>query len=303
MEMKLGIKVGPQTDSIHDLELTNAPYCEVWFNINEENKYELLFEVLKKQKIDVGLHFWGCLPDGTYTNFAYPDTELINASLSLMRKTIDIAAQNHFQYVNIHPGARTKAKIDFINNSFEAMTDPANAAVSEQLFLEHAKSLHEYAAKQGVVLTVETVPLRVVHGWHDPEARKTPLTIHELPISVLVKAAQQGLWIANDLCHTAGNKISTDRTEVAKFVFDATKQLFGQTRLIHVGFLIPPYNGTDVHDELDNPLLDTNQAVPNKKELQELLKLFASRDDVWAIVEPSANHAKNFFLLQELIQN
>ncbi len=299
--MKLGIKVGPREQSFHDLELTNAPYCEIWFNINEVSKYEPLFAFLAKRHIDVGLHFWGCLPDGTWTNFAYPDQALIDASLDLMRKTIDIAAQHKFQYVNIHPGTRTKTKIDFVREQFQLLTNPVDESISEQLFLEHAHKLHEYARQRGVVFTIETVPQREARGWYDPKARKNPMTIFELPVETLIKASQQGLWIANDFCHTAANKISDDRTEVWNFVKDTTKILAPQTRLIHVGFIVPPYNGTDFHDHLDNPLLDTDQAVPNKKELVELLKLFTDRDDVWLITEPLADHPKNFALLQKIL--
>ncbi|MBI2404789.1 hypothetical protein HYV22_01260 [Candidatus Gottesmanbacteria bacterium] len=302
--MKLGIKVGPQPQSFHDLEQTRAPYCEVWFNINEASQYDDLFAFITKRDIDVGLHFWGQLANGTAPNFAYPDTQLIRGSLVLIQKTIDIAAQNKFSYVNIHPGMATKSKIDFTKHQLQPMTPPVDFALSEQLFLEHAQTLHQYATNRGIVLTIETVPQRNTPDWYDHNARKENRTInaYELPVAMLTKAAGQGLWIANDLCHTAANVISDNRTDVANVVFETTKTLAPQTRLIHVGFLIPPYNGTDFHDHLDNPLLNTDQAIPNKKELKQLLKLFANRDDVWAIVEPVADHPKNFFLLQQLIK-
>lgn len=300
--MKLGIKVGPQEQSIHDLEHTRAPYCEVWFNVNETDKYGNLFDYVIKQRLDVGLHFWGALADGTSPNIAYPDAGLIAASLALMQKTIDIAAQNHFQYVNIHPGTAIKAKVDFGKNEFVPMTDPVDQAVSEQLFLEHAKGLHEYGGRRGVVLTVETVPVRVARGWHNPDARKNPINIFELPVSTLIKASQQGIWIANDLGHTAGNVITNDRAEVFKFLSDTTQALFAQTRLIHVGFIVPPYAGADFHDMLDNPLLDTDQAIPNRNELAQLLKLFQNREDVWAIVEPLKDHPKNYQILKEIVE-
>lgn len=302
--MKLGIKVGPQPNSFHDLEQTRAPYCEVWFNINEAPKYNELFSFLKKRSIDVGLHFWGSLPDGTWTNFAYPDQKLIEASLRLMHQTIDIASQNRFKYVNIHPGARIKMKIDFVRQEFQPLGKPVDMAVSEPLFFEYAQKLHEYARNRGIVFTVETVPPRGTRGWYDENARKNNdiVCTYELPVTTLVVAARQGLWIANDLCHTAANNISDNRTDVANFVFETTKTLALQTRLIHVGFVVPPYNGTDFHDHLDNPLLDTDQAIPNKNELKQLLNLFGDRNDVWAIVEPVNDHPKNYLLLQKLLK-
>ncbi len=300
--MKLGIKVGLWEESFHDLELTNAPYCEVWFNANEVSKYEQLFSFLKKRSIDVGLHFWGALPDGTWTNFVYPDSAIISASLNLMKKTIDIAAQNHFSYVNIHPGTRMKAKIDFVRQCVTPTGQPVDAATSEQLFLEHAQTLHEYATNRGVIFTIETAPLREAKQWSRQAGRLNPVHVYQLPADVLIKAANQGLWVANDFCHTAANKISDNRTEVWNFVEDITKTLAPQTKLIHVGFVVPPYNGTDFHDHLDNPLLDTDGAVPNKNELRHLLRLFKDRNDVWAIVEPVNDHPKNYFLLQKLLK-
>ncbi len=300
--MKVGIKVGANAQDIKNLELTNAPYCEVWFDINKASTYDELFAFIKKRDIDVGLHFWGCLPDGTWTNFAYPDDTLIKASLDLMRKTIDIAAQNHFQYVNIHPGTRTKTKIDFVNECFTLLADPVELSVSEQLFLEHAKALHAYAIERGVLLTIETVPQAESRGWYNPQARKNPMSIFQLPVDVLIAAARQGLWIANDFGHTAANVISSDRTAVFTLLSDATQTLASQTRLIHAGFVVPPYNGTDFHNTFDNPVFDTDQAVPNKKELKELLKLFRSRDDVWVIAEPSKDHPKNYHILKEIVE-
>ncbi len=301
--MKLGIKVGPQKESILDLELTRAPYCEVWFNINNAAGYDVLFSAIKKQHAEAGLHFWGCLPDGTAPNLAYPDNELITASMALMKKTIDIAAQNHFVYVNIHPGTRIKAAIDFVHERFTVLSQPVEQSVSEQLFLEHASILDAYGQQNGVVFTIETVPQRIARdGWSDRSGRKFTANIYELPVSTLITASHKGLSIANDLCHTAANKISNNRDEIANFVLDVTKRLAPQTRLVHVGFLVPPYNGTDFHDHLDNPLLETDDAIPNNNELKQLLKLFENRQDVWAIVEPASDHPKNYFLLQKLTQ-
>jgi hypothetical protein len=42
-----------------------------------------------------------------------------------------------------------------------------------------------------------------------------------------------------------------------------TKKIFHQTKVLHLGYVIPPYNGTDFHDHLDNLLFETDQAVPN----------------------------------------
>jgi len=300
--MKLGIKVGHWKESIHDLEVTGAPFCEVWFDPNRLLEYTNLFDELKRRHIDVGLHFWGVCEDNLWANIAYPDKNLIHQSLVLMRKTIDVAAKNHFQYVNIHPGCRAKVKLFFEKEEFVIDSEPVPLEIAEPLLIEHALELSNYAKNLGVVFTVETVPVRVATNLlsKGTVARNHPKDIFELPISSILTLAQKGIWIANDFCHTAANKISDDRTEIWNFVKDTTKILAPQTKLIHVGFVVPPYNGTDFHDHLDNPLLDTDQAIPNKNELKGLLKLFKNRDDVWAIVEPANDHPKNYFLLQKL---
>lgn len=122
--MTLGIKVGPDKQSFLDVAQTNAPFTEVWFNIARADEYTELFGELKRRKMQVGLHFWGALPDGTRTNIAYPDPYLINESLSMMKKTIDIAAYHQFQYVNIHPGCAARVGIDFDTKRMDLRSIP-----------------------------------------------------------------------------------------------------------------------------------------------------------------------------------
>src|SRR3989344_5773564 len=108
--MILGIKVGPNKNSFLDLELTGAPFAEVWFNINRADEYTELFAELKRRKMQVGLHFWGILDGGISASFGYPDQFVLDNSAALVKETIDIAARNTFQYVNIHPGSRAIVK-------------------------------------------------------------------------------------------------------------------------------------------------------------------------------------------------
>lgn len=300
--MKLGIKVGPREDSIRDLDATNPAMAEVWFNITKAADYEALFADLRKRHIDVGLHFWGMLPDGTAPNLAYPDQTLINESLRLMRQTIDIAAQNHFQYVNIHPGAATKYSINFnADPSWIVLSEPAEMTHCIELFLNHATTLSTYAADRGVVFAIETVPSRVPRDFSGRN-RAHAINIHELPAEAIIQAATLGLFVANDFGHTSSAIITDDTTVIWNYLCDVTKKLASQTRLIHLGFLLPPYNGTDIHDHLDNPLLETNQAIPNTQQIIELLRLFKNRDDLWMLCEPNGQHIKNYFLAQKLVK-
>jgi hypothetical protein len=173
---------------------------------------------------------------------------------------------------------------------------------SIRLFLKNAQTLQAYAKSKNVILTVETVPIRVTDGWYDAKTRLIPKNIYELPPTAIVRAANAGLWVANDFSHTAAGVISDNPDVVWTYVQGITMSLAPQTRLIHIGFAMPPYNGTDNHDMFDNPVLQTSDAVPNIHQLKELLKIFINRNDVWILAEPKEGHAKNYFLVQKLIE-
>jgi len=300
--MKLGIKSGLLGDSLHDITVTRPEFTEIWFNITNSDAYEPLFEGLKKASVPAALHFWGITKDGYYPTCSYPDQELINESLSLMKRTIDIAANHHCLYVNIHPGVTTKTHLDFSKKIFKVVQKTKNSAIGEQLFFEHIQVLDAYAKSRGVLLTVETVPTRVVTPWHGP--RNTPTTkMYEIPLETLQKAATlYGIAIANDFGHTAGNIIATSREHVWDFLRTHTKRMAPMTRLLHISFLEAPFNGTDFHDDLDNIHFLTGQTVPTYMQMQNLLQLFLNRNDVYALVEPPTDHQKNFRLLKNLVQ-
>lgn len=299
--MKLGIKVGLKNQSLPDLLATNAQACEVWYDATRANEYENLFQEINKLNIDTGLHFWGALTDDTWTNLAYPDADLIKKTRELMQNTIDQAASHGFKYVNIHPGCRARVSIDYEREFFQLQSLPVDLEKSQNLFLENAQALNKYALNRGVIFTVETVPLRVTCGWYKAEARANPANIYELPVSVVRKAARMGLAVANDFSHTAANVITDNPDQVWDFLNETTRDLAPFTRLIHLGFLMPPYNGTDNHDSLDNPMLDTAAAVPNRQQIIALLRMFKNRDDVYIITEPKADHVRNYFLARQLL--
>lgn len=93
--------------------------------------------------------------------------------------------------------------------------------------------------------------------------------------------------------------MSIKASNVWQFVYEKTKKLLPAIKLIHVGFVIPPYNGTDFHDHLNHPMLATTSAVPNRQHMIELLKLFANGNDVWMLVEPNGRHTENYFLAKK----
>ena len=299
--MKLGIKVGPRPDSITDLEETGAQFAEVWFRIDKKDDYNDLFSYLKRKHIDTGLHFWGLTRDGISPTFAHTDQPLLNESMDLVRQTIDIASHNNFSYVNIHPGFRTRIGVDFKTLTFFKKNDtiiPYEQATTH--FLECAGKLSDYATRKNVLLTVETTPIRLAIGsLHKKDSRLTIQDFSEfsylnLPTHMLPFA------IANDFAHTAANCISDQSESVWNLLAQKTTEYAPKTRLLHLGFIIPPFNGSDFHDHLDNPLFETD-AVPNKNHMIELLKLFINRPDVRALVEPDGRHQENYFLAQKLL--
>jgi hypothetical protein len=299
--MKLGLKVNADAEYLARLDGAHPPFVEVWFNASAPAQYEALFAELARRNCDAGLHFWGQLDNHIAPNIAYPDTQVIEQTMTLMKRTIDIAHQHHFSYVNIHPGASALAKVNYENERYDVVTDPIPTDTSINLFLEHASKLSEYARARNVVFTVETVPARITHGWYDADARNNPNHLYELPVEAIKQAADRGIWVANDFCHTAANIIADNPHDVWTFVRDTTVRLADQTRLIHLGFVMPPYNGTDNHDTLTNPILDTVAAVPNTSQMIELLRLFENRDDVWMLVEPKEDHVTNYLLAQKLL--
>ncbi|MBI4064879.1 hypothetical protein HY409_00715 [Candidatus Gottesmanbacteria bacterium] len=298
--MKLGIKVGPQKDSLERIAQTNPDCVEVWFNIYEESIYIELFDALKKRQIDVGLHFWGAIDGNIYPNIAYPDNHIIKESMRIMKKTIDIASSHKFSYVNIHPGSQATVSIEFSKNEQRLLSKPVNLSSSEALCLENALILSSYAKDRGIVFTVETVPPRVSPNWYDHTTRNSPLNIYELPLSTIYLLVRNGISVANDFCHTAAAAITDNSDTVWKLLLQTTKDLLSATKLIHLGYLLPPYSGTDIHDMLDNPVFETPAAIPNKNQMIQLLKLFAN-SDVWIIPEPIGDHVKNYFMAKNIL--
>lgn len=301
--MTLGIKVGPDKQSFLDLAQTNAPFAEVWFNINRADDYNKLFAELKRRKMQVGLHFWGILNNGICAGFGYPDKAIVDQSAILVKKTIDIAAQNGFQYVNIHPGSRAIVKMDLEAQDYPYVSEPIPLPQAQAVFLEHIAKLDQYARDKRVVLTVETVSRLVPKtDWYNPESRHKPLDTYQLPVSCIQAAASCGISVANDFGHTATNINSDDPLKIWNYLYTSTQNLTTHTRLIHLGFIVPPYKGTDFHDHLDNPLFLTFRAIPNKQQTIELIKLFKNRDDIWILVEPNGRHAENYFLAQKILK-
>jgi len=301
--MKLGIKVGPEKESLTNIELTHTPFVEVWFRIDKKDDYTDLFDYVTKHHIETGLHFWGLTHDGLVPTLAHVDIALLKESMDLIKQTITLAAHHSFSYVNIHPGYRTRIGCEYkslvFSNKHDRIVSFEQATIH---FLDCVDELTEFAKRKNVLLTVETTPIRLPKGsLHKKENRNTVTDFSEysyldLPVDTLKFA------IANDFGHTAANCISDDPKPVWDLLYKKTVAYAPYTRLLHLGFIVPPYNGSDFHDQLDNRLFEKNSAIPNKIQMLELLKLFQNRDDIFALVEPNGQHPKNYFLAKEILQ-
>jgi hypothetical protein len=300
--MKLGMKVSLDRDSAADIIATRPAMIEVWFNVIKKDDYNALFCFVKHQPMDVGLHYWGALPNGLLTNIAIPDPAIVKPSLALMKATIDIAARNHFAYVNVHTDMRVLVNVNFTTMKVSVASEPADINICTRTFTENITLLKKYADKRGVLLTIETIPQRDTTSWSVNRTRTGVIDLKQLPITVQLELGSHGFAIANDFCHTACNMISDDRDVVWRFLYKTTRTLAPATRLIHLGFTVIPYNGVDFHDSLDNPVLETIDAIPNNKQMIELLTLFPNRDDVWILVEPKTDHVKNYFLARGILE-
>lgn len=302
--MKLGIKVGLRGNSPKDLQATCPDFCEVWFHSGKIDDYDNLFREIKKSGCGVGLHFWGATSDGTLANFAYPDREILRQSRELLRQTIEIAARHNALYVNMHPCGKLLSKVDFEKAEFVPFTKQAEFS---QVFTNLQESLFlaaEQAKNSGITLTLESVPSRSLGApWTGKDGRIKPIYIGELTVAETVPLIDgDKIYFANDFGHSAGNIISDNRDLVIKTVFEITRRLAVKTRLLHVGYIIPPYNGTDYHGNLYSDEFKSPPAVPNILEMKQLLNLFNRREDVYALVEPEKDHIGNFRILKQLVQ-
>jgi hypothetical protein len=299
--IKLGIKISDEPTSFKHIQQINPSMCEVWFNASKSDNYINMFDFLKGKNIDIGLHFWGYLQDGTLANIAYPKSSDLKNTLNLMKLTINIAQKHGFQYVNIHPGSSARVSIDTKFEEFTVIEKPISIKKSLEVFMENVIVLHEYAKKREVLLTVETVPIRVTNGYKNPDPRIKTKNIYELPIDALYLAKDLGISVANDFGHTASQCITSSNNLVRQYLKGTTKKLLPATKLIHAGFIIPPYNGTDFHDSFENPLFETSDAIPNKQLFIELIKLFHNQKNVWMLAEPHGKHVENYVYVKNLL--
>lgn len=298
--MKLGIKVAANPDDIERFKLTGAKYCEVRFVVEEKERFTDLLDYIKKQNIQPNFHYWAAF-DGILANPAAPG-ELGEQTVETIKQTIEVAAKHQASYVVIHPGQTKKNKINHRQRWIRPLETIITIQEAETLLLKRLKFLTEFAEKQGIQLLTETITPLDPYEWMTAEGRKMTVNIGSLSLSSVEKIAEAGFPIANDFEHTAGNKISNDHQTVFSFLYQKTVKLASFTKLLHLGYIIPPYNGTDYHGNFSDPEFTSPEALPNKDEMLKLLQIFKDRDDVWVIPEPATDHVGSYRVAQELLR-
>lgn len=301
--MKLGIKTGLRNDWKKDIETTRPDFCEIWFDASKPAAYTDLFSYLHQQSVPFGLHYWGATKDGILSNIAYPDANIIKESLQLLTDTIELAASHECIYVNFHPCGRLLTRVDFEKETFGILTKEADMTTCITNFFESVSSLARIASANGVTLTVESAPSYSSAGeWMGASGRVKTLDIGEFRTELIVDIYDiPGIYFANDLGHTAANVVSHAREKPLQYLKNIARRLKKKTRLLHVSYLIPPYNGTDYHGSLTYDEFNSPAAMPNHAETIELLKLYKDLPEICALVEPETNHIANFFALKSLV--
>lgn len=284
------------------LERTKTKCCEVWFRLEWAKKYQPMFDYLNQHQIKFGLHFWAVLPGGFEPNLAFDKEKIADQTETLIKDNIKIAHQVKAKYLNVHPGSLTLKKINFDQQRLTVLKgkeiDHDKAWLSVKT---RTKRLTDYARKQGVRFLVETLPKNEAQHWRNEQGRLKPQKAKNISPEMIINLAKTGVYITNDFSHTAASWETTDRQQLFKNLLQVTKQLFHQTKLLHLNTIIPPFNGTDSH----NGILTKDfkqQVFPNKQQLIKLLSLFKKRKDLWIIIEVAVeNMVENYFQGQKLV--
>lgn len=301
--IKPGIKIGPK-DWKDKLIKSQAKYCEVWFRVDKLDWYKEMFSYLKENKINTGLHFWGLIDNRLEPNIAYPGPTL-NKSLDLMKQAIDIAAFNHFNYVNIHQGNYNLIEINLEKSIFKPASKDNLISIrqAETIQKQSLKKLLSYAKDKNVLLLVESATARSARGGsYDLKARLKTRSQHTLPVKTLIyRAKNDNAFVTNDFGHIFCDEFDKPVDKLWQALWEKSVLLAPFTKLLHINSVIPPFNGTDTHHGITEEDFKIKGIFPTKDKLKKLLSLFKNRDDVWAIGEPRENHVANFNALKKLL--
>ncbi len=295
--------MGPE-DWLSRYKQTQAAYCEVWYNVLEPRRYREVFSYIQAKSIHTGLHFWGTIAGKWEPNIAHP--KYLEKTLNLIKLSIDEAAKHQFSYVNIHCGNRKLIKIDLQTQLFlpDDESDELPLEQAETFQQQSLLELTSYATNKGILLLVETIPANTATQGvtNNTTARLQVTSQYSLPVASIIRRAEQdSIFITNDFCHTFADEFDKPLETLWQALWSKTTALEPFTKLLHINTVIPPHNGTDSHHGITTADFKLPGIFPTRDQYIELLKFFKTRDDVWAINEPSDNHVENYRALVKLI--
>lgn len=301
--MHLGIKIGPDNWQ-ERLEQSQASLCEVWFRIDWLEKYREMFSYLFKNKIKTGLHFWGVCQNSVFPDLITDNKNIREETISLMKKTIDIASDNNFFYINVHPEARELFRLIFPDGKVELLGQRTSDSDAQKYLLESTQILTEYGKKQNVLFILETVPHLVPAVWWGRKKNETLINTGTIPSSWLLPIGQSGTALNFDIGHTLSESLSPDPQVQIRQLKEKLIPLAPYVKLMHLTTTIPPYDrGVDTHNGFEEADYRKG-AIPGLEDLKEIINLVSKHNpDILLIPEPETNHLKNYLILNNLISS
>ncbi|MCR4329671.1 MAG: sugar phosphate isomerase/epimerase [Candidatus Roizmanbacteria bacterium] len=286
--MNVGIKVGP-TDGIAILEKSKARFCEVWFRIDWKDRYQDLFNYMRKKEIRFGFHFWGMVDNTYFPNLAFPSLNIAEKTYTLLHETVDEAYKAGAFYVNFHPESQRLVNLNLDACEISLVPNQeVNEKESYESLLKYGTLLKQYAQTKNVEIYLETVPSYVPSNFREKEkeiGRLTPVHSKGISNKVLAILGEKGFSLCFDIGHVTGQYPHMERDDLFTHVLTDAKMLAPYTKLFHVNTTIEPLNGTDSH----HGILDKDFAenvFPNKTQFEILMKVFAPYKNILYIPEP-----------------
>jgi sugar phosphate isomerase/epimerase len=305
--VRLGIKVGPDRwrDKLEDPRVPIrllVERAEVYFDLARLDAYGPLFSWLRERGMRGGLHASTTLAGGLMPNLGSADAVVRAASASLLRRTIDVAAEAGMRHVVVHPGSCRDWGIR--GGRTYCRGAPATPGERDRQIIDGVLRLAAYAAEQDVALLAENMPAYDFASY-DPVDRVHVVDVGFVPYRLLAGLGERGVGLCVDVGHLYG-EMSAQRPGVdpTPQVMAATRALAPYARLVHLSTVVPPWNGTDSH----NGFLDEDYAlgaIPTRAQLLGWLGLF-SGDGICAIPEPSgeaAVHLDNVRVLRSWMEH
>ncbi len=285
MTIHLGIKISLDNwreKLDNDLQIG---YAEVLFELARLEAYEPMFAWLRAHGTVASLHASTALEGGLVLNLATGNEEVRRTSLSLCRRTIDVAAAQGMPYVVVHPGSYHDWGI---RDGRTFRIEPAvPVEVGNELATGAMLELSAYGKERGVTPLAETLPARDYVSYA-PVDRARTIDVGFLSYKVLCAMGERGVGLCVDIGHLYAEAAVTGpdamRDNGFGTVVAATRELAPYTRYVHLSTTTPPFNGADSHDGF-LPEDYARGAVPTHEQLLTWLDLLACRE-VWAIPEP-----------------